>query len=167
MTRRLKPKAKGLDELTTEQKRANVIRLAFAGSEARFDEFVRVIREAIPEGTCVVLRGSAVTGERWRDGAQFDAGGPGTSDLDLTLVGGDQVMALFKLTGFYVPGVHSRPLSEDDPDIAPALVPLRERLMKLTGRPVNIQGSRDVVLYLRGELIGQPYLMLIDKPDDE
>jgi hypothetical protein len=28
---------------------------------------------------------------------------------------------------------------------------------------VNIQASRDVVLYLRGELMGQPYLVLIDK----
>ena len=58
------------------------------------------------------------------------------------------------------------PLSDDDPDIAPALVPLRERLMAIAGRPVNIQGSRDVVLYFRGELIGQPYLVLIDKPGD-
>jgi hypothetical protein len=28
-----------------------------------------------------------VTGFRWKDGATFDADGPGTSDLDLTLVG--------------------------------------------------------------------------------
>ncbi len=154
------------DELTTDQKRANVIRLAFGNNPAKYDDFVRVIRAAIPDGTSVVLRGSAVTGARWKDGAGFDAEGPGTSDLDLTLVGGDAVMALFKLTGFFVPGVHSRPLSDDDPDIAPALVPLRERLMAIAGRPVNIQGSRDVVLYFRGELIGQPYLVLIDKPGD-
>ena len=42
-------------------------------------------------------------------------------------------------------------------------MPLRERLMAMVGRPVNIQASRDVVLYLRGELMGQPYLVLIDK----
>lgn len=154
------------EELTSEQKRDNVIRLAFGGSEERFDEFIRIVRGVIPEGTCVVLRGSAVTGQRWKDGAAFDADGPGTSDLDLTLVGGDEVMALFKLSGFFVPGVHSRPLSEEDPDIAPALVPVRKQLMDMVKRPVNIQGSRDVVLYLRGELIGQPYLVLIDQPDD-
>jgi hypothetical protein len=62
-----------------------------------------------------------------------------------------------------VPGMHSRPLSEADPDIAPDLVPLRQRLMAMVGRPVNIQASRDVVMYLRGELMGQPYLVLIDK----
>jgi hypothetical protein len=32
---------------------------------------------------------------------------------------------------------------------------------------VNIQGSRDVVIYFRGELIGQPYLVLIDKQQTE
>jgi hypothetical protein len=151
------------EELTTEQKRQNVIRLAFGGSEQRFDEFIRVVREAIPPGTSVVLRGSAVTGQRWKDGADFDADGPGTSDLDLTLVGGDEVMALYKLTGFFIPGVHSRPLSDEDPEIAPDLIPLRERLMAMVKRPVNIQGSRDAVLYFRGELLGQPYLVLIDK----
>jgi len=157
------PRGTTADDLTSDQKRDNVIRLAFGGDQARFDEFVRTVREAIPAGTGVILRGSAVTGERWKDGAPFDADGPGTSDLDLTLVGGDEVMALFKLTGFFVPGVHSRPLSDQDPEIAPDLVPLRQRLVDMVRRPVNIQGSRDAVIYLRGELIGQPYLVLIDK----
>jgi len=148
--------------LTEEQKRANVLRLAFGGDPARLEEFIRVIRQEISERTAVVLRGSAVTGERWKDGAPFDSDGPGTSDLDLTLVGEDAV-ALFKPTGFFVPGVHSRPVSEDDPDIAPSLIPLREALMVMTGRPVNIQASRDVVIQFRGGLLDQPYLTLIEK----
>jgi hypothetical protein len=155
------------EELTTEEKRANVIRLAFGNSKEKFDEFVRVVRESIPAGTGVVLRGSAVTGERWKDGAPFDADGPGTSDLDLTLVGGDEVIGLFKVTGFWIPGFNSRPLSNEDPEIAPDLVPLRERLMAMVKRPVNIQAARDVVMYVRGELVGQPYLVLIDKPGHE
>ncbi|HEU4939542.1 MAG TPA: hypothetical protein VFT39_24000 [Vicinamibacterales bacterium] len=154
-------------ELSSEEKRANVIRLAFGGSEELFNQFVETVREAIPPGTGVVLRGSAVTGERWKDGAPFDSDGPGTSDLDLTLVGGDEVIGLYKVTGFWIPGIHSRPLSDEDPDIAPALVPLRNRLMGMVNRPVNIQGSRDVVIYFRGELIGQPYLVLIDKQQTE
>jgi hypothetical protein len=153
------------EDLSADQKRENVIRLAFGGSRERFDKFVDVVRRAIPPGAGVILRGSAVTGQRWKDGAAFDADGPGTSDLDLTLVGGDEVMALYKLTGFFVPGVHSRPLSEEDPDIAPTLVPLRKQLMGMVGRPVNIQGSRDAVIYFRGELMGQPYLTLIDKDE--
>jgi hypothetical protein len=149
--------------LSDEEKRANVVRLAFGGDPARYDAFCRTIRDAIPSGTMVVLRGSAVTGQRWKDGAPFDADGPGTSDLDLTLVGAD-VIGLFSLTGFFLPGVHSRPLSDDDPDIAPSLVPLRAELMAMVGRPVNIQASRDVVLAFRGDLLDQPYLTLLEKP---
>jgi hypothetical protein len=149
------------EELTEAEKREKVIALAFDGSRARYDEFCDRVRRAIPSGTGVVLRGSAVTGKRWKDGAPFDSDGPGTSDLDLTLVG-DDVIALFKVTGFFVPGVHSRPLSDEDPDIAPDLVPLRRDLMEMVNRPVNIQATRDFVMYLRGELIGQPYLTLIE-----
>src|SRR5829696_9897756 len=136
-------------ELTHDQKKQNVIHLAFGGSEEKFNEFVEVVRAAIPPGTGVVLRGSAVTGERWKDKAPFDADGPGTSDLDLTLVGGDDVIGLYKVTGFFVPGIHSRPLSDDDPDIAPDLVPLRKQLIDMVKRPVNLQASRDIVIRFR------------------
>src|SRR5262245_32545455 len=143
--------------LTEEQKRRNVVRLVFDDSVQRFEEFCMAIRQAVPEASRVVLRGSAVTGRRWNDDAPFDADGPGTSDLDLTLVGSD-VVDLFKLKGFFVPGVHSRPLSDDDPDIAPKLVALRRRLHAMVQRPVNIQATLDFVMYLRGDLLGQPYL---------
>ena len=151
----------GDHELTEAEKRANVIRFAFGGDEVRFGAFVDLIKKSIPENTGVVLRGSAVTGYRWKDGAPFDSDGPRTSDLDLTLVG-DAVIRYFVPTGFFVPAVHSRPLSDDDPDIAPELVPLRKRLVSMVQRPVNIQGTRDIVMYLRGELLGQPYLTLVD-----
>jgi predicted nucleotidyltransferase len=158
--------AKALEtELTEQDKRDNVVRLAFQGNEERLKQFVEIIRSAIPSDTSVVLRGSAVTGRRWKDGALFDCEGPGTSDLDLTLVG-DEVIGLYKVTGFFLPGIHSRPISKDDPDIAPALVPLRERLMDMVKRPVNIQATRDFVMYVRGELLGQPYLVLIGKPGE-
>jgi hypothetical protein len=147
--------------LLEEEKRRNVIRLVFGGAPERFDAFCRAIREAVPEASRVVLRGSAVTGHRWNDGAPFDADGPGTSDVDLTLVG-PEVVQLFKLTGFFVPGIHSRPLSDDDPDIAPRLVELRQALVNMVGRPVNVQATLDFVMYLRGDLLGQPYLTLID-----
>lgn len=152
--------------LSDEQKRTNVIRLAFEGRPERFHEFCRTLKEAIPKGTAVVLRGSAVTGARWTDGAPFDADGPGTSDLDLTLVG-EHVIGLFKVTGFFVPGVHSRPLSDEDPDIAPDLVALRRTLMAMVGRPVTIQASRDIVMQVRGGLLRQPYFTLIEKSDHE
>jgi len=150
--------------LTERQKRGNVIRLVFGGRVSRFRSFCRVIEDFVPPGTSAILRGSAITGRRWRDDAQFDADGPGSSDLDLTLVG-EAALLFFKATGFFIPGVHSRPLSERDPDIAPDLVPLRQRLMDMVERPVNIQGTRDLVTHLRGDLLGQPYLTLFVKPE--
>jgi hypothetical protein len=146
--------------MSDDEKRANVIRLAFGGRRDLYDAFRKAISDVVPPRTTVVLRGSAVTGTRWRDGAPFDADGPGTSDLDLTLVGSD-VLHFFNVTGFFVPGVHSRPMGEDDPDIAPGLVPLRETLMAMVKRPVNIQASREIVLQFRGDLLGQPYLTLL------
>jgi hypothetical protein len=150
--------------LSEEDKRANVVRLAFGGREDRLDAFCRAIDEVIPPGTMVIVRGSAVTGYRWKDNAPFDADGPGTSDLDLTLVGSGP-LRFFKPSGFFVPGVHSRPLSDADPDIAPALVPLRRRLMAIVQRPVNVQASRDIVIQFRGDLLDQAYFTLMNKPD--
>jgi len=150
--------------MSESEMRDNVVRLVFAGDQRRFDEFCRVLQEEIPEGTAAVLRGSAVTGVRHGDNAPFDADGPGTSDLDLTLVGPEAV-ALYKLSGFFIPKVHSRPVSEDDPDIAPELLPLRDRLMRMVGRPVNIQGTRDWVMFVREHVMGQPYLTLCGKTE--
>jgi hypothetical protein len=149
--------------LSEQEKRANVVRLAFNGDHSLFTSFCKEIEAAIPPGTTVVLRGSAVTGYRWNDHAPYDADGPGTSDLDVTLVGAD-IVKYFTVTGFFVPDVHSRPLSSDDPDIAPRLVPLRETLMAMVHRPVNIQASREIVIQFRGDLLGQPYLTLLQKP---
>jgi hypothetical protein len=155
------------EALTEQEMRANVLRLVFGGDEARFDRFVQVVRDAIPVGVGAVLRGSAVTGMRWKDGAPFDANGPGTSDMDLTLVGGE-ALKLFRLDGFFVPGLHSRPLSdEEDPGIAPELAPLRQKLMNMVNRPVNIQATGNLVMFLRGDLLGQPYLTLVTRPDSE
>lgn len=150
--------------LTEEEMRANVIRLAFGGKPDRFAEFCRRLADFSPPGTTGILRGSAVTGRRWKDNAPFDADGPGTSDLDVTFIGAG-CLQYFNTSGFFVPGVHSRPLSDEDPDIAPELVPLRQELMARVHRPVNLQASRDIVLSFRGDLLGQPYLTLFIKPE--
>jgi hypothetical protein len=154
--------AEETEKLSEAEMRERVIKLAFGGDESRFREFCEVVRQAIPGETSVVLRGSAVTGCRWKDGTPFDGDGPGTSDLDLTLVG-TEILGEYILDGFYVPGIHTKPLSDKDPDIAPNLVPLREKLVGMVKRPVNIQATRDFVMQLRGDWMGQPYLTLIGK----
>src|SRR5258706_14533905 len=111
-----------------DEKLNGVLRLAFFNDRELFVRFCRLTREGVPEAHAAVLRGSAVTGERYKDGTPFDGDGPGTSDLDLTLVGTD---VLRHFSAFWIPGIHSKPLSETDPDIAPALVPLRRQLMDM------------------------------------
>lgn len=151
---------KAVGGVSEEEMRERVIKLAFGGDARRFEEFCDIVRAGIPPDTSVVLRGSSVTGVRYDDGAPFDADGPGTSDLDLTLVG-EEVLGLYILDGFYLPGVHTKPLSDKDPDIAPTLIPLRDKLVAMTNRPVNIQGTRDIIMRIRGDWLGQPYLTLI------
>jgi len=78
---------------------------------------------------------------------------------------GDGGVTYFVATGFYVPGVHSRPLCDEDPEVAPPLVPLRRQLMDMVKRPVNLQASRNIVIRFRGDLLDQPYLTLFVKPE--
>jgi hypothetical protein len=151
--------------LSEDAMRATLIRLAFGGEAARLEEFCAVLKRAIPDDTAAVLRGSSITGFRWEDNAPFDADGPGTSDLDLTLVGND-IIACYTMSGFYIPGVHSKPLGEAHPDIAPRLLPLRRHLVEMTGRPVNIQGTRDWIMFFREHVMNQPYLKLFGRLEE-
>ncbi len=152
--------------MTADEMRDNVVRFAFGGDRERFERFCHELRKVLPADAAAVLRGSAVTNMRWEDGRPFDADGPGTSDLDVTLVGKGVLDFYEPGSGFYLDGIHSKPISEKDPDIAPALVPLRRRLMALAGRPVNIQGTRDWIMFVREYVMKQPYLTLVGKVED-
>jgi hypothetical protein len=144
--------------------RERVIRLAFDGDRRKFDEFVADLAEATPAGVEVILRGSAVTGHKWHSDQPFDADGVGTSDLDVTFVGGDMI-TLFR--EFHIPEIHSVPLSEAHPFASPALGPLRKRLCAMVQRPVNIQATTSLVQFFRDVVMDQPYLVLIEKRDEE
>ena len=154
-----------LDTLDPEAQRIireRVTRLAFDGDPARFEEFVRVIEEATPDGVDVILRGSSVTGHKWGSDEPFDGEGPGTSDLDVTFVGGDMV-TLFR--EFHIPGIHSVPLSEQHPFASPPLGPLRERLCAMARRAVNLQATTSLVQCMRDVVMDQPYLVLVKKSE--
>jgi len=148
--------------LSESEMQANFLRLVFAGDEARLITFRTEIQHVIPAEVAVVVRGSSATGVRWEDGAPFDADGPGTSDIDLTLVGAEAIK-WFTPEGFYIAEMHSKPLSDERPDVAPSLVPLRNQLSAMTGRPVNIQATRDWIMFVREYLMGQPWFTLIGK----
>ena len=154
--------------LTDDEKRENVIRLAFNGDRKRFEEFCRVLESHTPANTAAVLGGSSITGHSYKEGRPFDGDGPMTSDLDITLVGSDAVN-MFSLEGFWVPGIHSHPVKEGDDDIAvPELKKLRHHLQAIAGgRPVTIQASQNFYYWIREKWLGQPYLKLVGKLDEE
>jgi len=156
-----KSKSKEAKDMSPEQMEARIVRLAFDGDQLRFREFTAKLKAGLPEGTGVALRGSVVTNERYEDGKQFDAGGRGSSDLDVTLVG-DKVMEFWNEDGFYIPALHTKPLFDDDPGVAPGLNPLREELQKIAGRPVAFQATANLILYARDVLFNEPYFTLIE-----
>ena len=156
---------KDAHEMTENEVRSRIVTLGFGGDERLFIAFYRKLQQGLPEGTGIVLRGSVVTNKRHEDGAAFDAKGRLTSDLDVTLVG-TKVMEAWAPDAYYLPGLHTKPLCDKDPDIAPALNPLRESLQKLVGRPVNFQATSSLVLYGRDVLFGEPYFVVVEPGAD-
>jgi hypothetical protein len=152
---------KDAHEMNDAEIRARIITLAFGGDERLFIAFYRKLQQGLPEGTGIVLRGSVVTNKRHEDGAPFDSQGGSTSDLDVTLVGSKVMEAWVSADGYYIPGLHTRPLCDKDPNIAPSLNPLRESLQQLVGRPVNFQATSSLVLYGRDVLFGEPYFVVV------
>jgi hypothetical protein len=154
-------RAKDVKDMNDEEVEQRVIRLAFDGDALRYREFCAKLKAGLPEGTGVALRGSVVTNKRWENGEPFDSAGRGTSDVDVTLVG-DKVMEYWNEGAFYIPALHTKPLCDEDPGIAPALNPLREELQKLAGRPVNFQATANLILYARDVLFDEPYCMVVE-----
>lgn len=151
---------KDAHEMSENEIRSRIVTLAFGGDERLFIAFYRKLQQGLPEGTGIVLRGSAVTNQRHEDATPFDSMGKGTSDLDVTLVG-SKVMALWDSAGFYIPGLHTKPLCDKDPNVAPSLNELRKSLQELAGRPVNFQATSSMVLYSRDILFGEPYYVVV------
>src|SRR6185503_17133127 len=81
-----------------------IVRRAFHGDPDLFREFLATLREPLGDAD-VVLRGSAVTGRSYRGHEAFDAHGPGSSDLDIVLVG-PRAFQHWVPDAFYLAGVN-------------------------------------------------------------
>ncbi len=139
---------------------AGAIERAFDGDLDRFARFMAALQAGVPAGTRLVLRGSAVQGSSYKTGEPFDARGPGTSDLDVVLIG-EQAMAAWAPDAFYLPGVNTQPLYDEARDIAePTLEQARAAAQEVAGRPVALQAMARWFLDLRSGLQGTPYVVL-------
>ncbi|MDH7475713.1 MAG: RHS repeat-associated core domain-containing protein [Anaerolineae bacterium] len=133
---------------------------AFNGDWELYYRFIRELEGGLPEGTSVVARGSSVTGYKWTTGEPFDRLGPGTSDIDLVLIG-ERAMKEWLPSEFKIPGVYTANLGDATPHVAPGLNPLRLELQAIVGRPVNIQAASRAYMDVRHFIQGKPYLPLI------
>ena len=138
---------------------AGAVQRAFDGDAGRFGRFVATLQAALPEGTKIAWRGSAIQGHSYKTKEPFDVRGPGTSDLDLVLIG-DDAMSEWLPEAFYLPGVNSMPLWDEARWVAPRLDPPRGDAQELAGRPVALQSMAQWFLDLRSGLQGTPYVIL-------
>lgn len=138
---------------------ADTLERGFGGDPVRLRRFVSTLRAALPPGTTIALRGSTVAGRSYKTGEPFDAGGPGTSDLDVVIVG-EPVVSLWVPDAQLLGGINTLPLSDDAGWVAPALDRARRRAQAIARRPVSIQAMAGWFLDLRTLVQGQPYVVL-------
>lgn len=138
---------------------ADAVHRAFGGDVDRFGRFVAILARGVPSGTQLALRGSALQGYSYKTREPFDAGGPGSSDLDIVLFG-DEAMAAWDNEAFFIPGINTMPLGDESAWVAPTIEPARVEAQRVAGRPVNIQAMARWFMDIRSGLQGQPYALL-------
>jgi hypothetical protein len=136
-----------------------VVDRGFDGDWTLFGQFMETLQASLPSETHVAIRGSTVTGYNYSTGIPFDASGKGSSDLDLVLLGVEAV-SYWKEEGFYIPGILTMPLGDENPDLAPRLEPVRKDLQAIVKRPVHMQAMPQWFLELRRAIMKTPYLLL-------
>lgn len=152
---------KKVDEMSEPEILRRIVELGFEGDWQLYERFCEKLRNGLPEGTGVALRGSVVTNERYEDGEPFDAKGEKTSDLDVALIG-DEARKMWDDAEYYIPLLHTKPLGDETAHIAPALEPLRRELQEMVRRPVHFQATADFIMFVRDVLMSQPYFMIIE-----
>lgn len=147
----------------SDERLAGAIARGFDGEPGRLASFLAVLRRALPADTTIALRGSSVMGRAFRDGAPYDAGGRGSSDLDVVLIGpaaADLWVPEARLLG----GINTLPLNDEASWVAPALEAARREAQAMVGRPLSIQAMASWFLDLRVAVQGQQYVVLSGQP---
>ncbi len=152
---------KDVSEMSDAEILDRIIELGFDGDWELYKKFCEKLKNGLPANTGVALRGSVVTNESYKESAPFDAKGENTSDLDVTLIG-DEARAMWKDDEYYIPALHTKPLGDKAPTIAPALNPLRVELQEMVGRPVNIQATANFIMFVRDVIMNQPFYMIVE-----
>jgi hypothetical protein len=138
---------------------AGAIERGFGGDPRRLADFVDILQASVPADTAIALRGSTVMGYAYRDGSAFDAAGPGTSDLDLVLIG-DEALQLWVPEARLLGGVNTLPLNDEAHWVAPSLDGPRREAQAIARRPLSIQAMARWFLDLRVVLQAQEYVVL-------
>lgn len=141
---------------------AAVVR-GFDGDPATLARFLVVLREALPPGTTLALRGSTVVGHSFRKGTPFDAAGPRSSDLDVVAIG-EPAVELWVPEARLLGGINTLPLSDGTAWVAPELDGPRCAAQEIVGRPLSLQAMAGWFLELRTILQAQPYVVLSGPP---
>jgi hypothetical protein len=147
------------DDADAAQLAADALDRGFDGDPTRLRRFVDTLRGALPPGTTIALRGSTVAGRAYTTGEPFDASGPGTSDLDVVVVG-EPALEMWVPEAQLLGGINTLPLSDDAGWVAPDLDRARRRAQAIARRPVSIQAMAGWFLDLRTLVQGQPYVVL-------
>ena len=117
----------------------------------------------MPKGTGVALRAQRRDEQALGGWGAVRCRREGTSDLDVASSAmSDQC---WKEDEFYIPGLHTKPLGDKDPDSRPALIRCDSNSTDRE-RPVNFQATTNVVLFVRDVLLGEPYFMLIEADEE-
>ncbi len=137
---------------------------AFGGRAETLDAFVAALQSGLPDGTTICLRGSAVNGCSYKTGEPFDADGPGTSDLDVVVIG-EAAEGLWDDEARLLGGINTLPLNDEAAWVAPTLEAARRRAQAVVRRPVSVQAMAEWFLDVRGALQDQQYVTLA-APDE-
>ena len=139
---------------------AEAVDRGFDGDPGRLRRFISALEPALPPGTTIALRGSAVAGRAYKSGEPFDAEGPRTSDLDVVVIGDSDVLELWVPEAQLLGGINTLPSWDGASWVAPGLERARLRAQAIAGRPVSIQAMAAWFLELRTVVQGQPYVVL-------